>query len=96
MKLTIFLSCAVLAFLAAPVLADEPVADIDKLIEKMKTGLDLTKEQIEDIKPILKEYNKEIKDARRDKEDDLGEVLSEVQMEKYRSIKAEKSSEAVK
>src|SRR5262245_28308267 len=92
MKLHIIFCTAVLAFVATPALADR-AEKVDKFLDKMKTELDLSAEQIEDIKPILKEYNTEIKDERKDRENDLEEVLTEEQMEKFKAMKEDAISD---
>src|SRR5262245_25060736 len=94
MKSTIMCCCTALAFLSTPAFAAEKSSrGVDKFLDKMKTELNLSAEQVEDIKPILKQYQTEIRDARKDREDDLEEVLTEDQMDKFKAMKEEKAED---
>jgi Spy/CpxP family protein refolding chaperone len=75
------IAAAVVCSLATPVLAHEKSMDVDEKIAKMKSELNLTEEQANQIRPILEEYKDKMSKAMEEKKDKLRQVLSSVQMD---------------
>jgi Spy/CpxP family protein refolding chaperone len=93
MKCTIFGILAVFALLFTPVAyadsADE-YYKIDERIDKMKSDLKLTDEQVKEVKPVMENYKDKVHEARKEKEDKLDAILTSEQKEQMKQYKEDK------
>jgi Spy/CpxP family protein refolding chaperone len=94
MKYTIFGILAVVALLFGPTAYADDSADeyykIDERIEKMKSDLKLTDEQVKEVKPVMESYKDKLHEARKEKEDKLDAILTSEQKDQMKQYKAEK------
>ncbi|MBP9855209.1 MAG: hypothetical protein KBD53_10135 [Candidatus Omnitrophica bacterium] len=60
---------------------------VNEKLQKMKTELNLTDEQVDKIRPIIQDYKDAMDKAQNDKEDRLRQVLSSDQMNQLKDMK---------
>lgn len=83
---TITLGVIAFSFFAVSAYANKDF-NVDDKVQKLKTELVLTDDQVRAIKPILEDYKNKLDQAGDEKEQRLGEVLTPDQMARLKDAK---------
>jgi regulator of replication initiation timing len=90
-----FVVLIIISFLAAPAHAKpkqetQQQITIDGIVAKMKTQLELTDEQVEDVKPIIEDFLDEEKQLKLEEKKHLSKVLTKDQLFTWDFLQNEK------
>ena len=60
--------------------------DVQNELDKMMQELDLNRQQVRDVEPILEDYKAQLDKAEREKREKLDKVLNEAQMNRFETM----------
>lgn len=87
MKTKAFLLGSLLVVLLSASVYANKMMSVDEKLQKMRSQLNLTQQEVEQARPIIQEYKDKMDRARQEKEDKLSRIFSPEQMNQLRSMK---------